>query len=315
MMADVLVTGGAGFIGSHLCERLLKEGHTVVCLDDLSSGKEENVVHLLSNSKFSFVKGDIRELSLLKDLIRGSKTEYVFHEAAKTSVPESIRNPKDTGEVNVKGTLNLLNACKECGVKKVVLASSAAVYGDSPEKLKFETQPPKPKSPYAESKLQNEKDGAAFTKKGLPVVCLRYFNVYGPRQDTDGAYASVIPRFISNAVRGKPLPLFGDGKQTRDFIFVDDVVDANLLAMFSGKADGKALNVASGSETAIIDLANSVLTLTRSKSKFEFQKDRPGDIKYSLASIALAKEMLGFRPKTSLEDGLKRTVEWFISAL
>lgn len=314
-MANILVTGGAGFIGSHLCGRLLEEGHSVLCLDDLSSGKEENVATPLKHPKFSFVKGSVREFSLLKDLLCDSEIEFVFHEAAKTSVPESIRNPEETEEVNVKGTLNLLNACRECGAKKAVLASSAAVYGDSPEKIKFEAQPPKPKSPYAESKLRNEKDAAAFTKKGLPVVCLRYFNVYGPRQDPESQYASVVPKFISNAVRGKPIQVFGDGKQTRDFVFVDDVVEANLLAMGSGKADGKTFNIASGSETTILDLAQSVIKLTRSKSKLEFQKDRPGDIKHSLASVALAKETIGFKPKTSLEEGLKKTVDWYIEQL
>lgn len=297
----IVVTGGAGFIGSHIAEEL-KDENEVVVIDNLYTGKEENVPEGVS-----LVRADIRDYEAIAELI--SSADYVFHEAAQVSVVESVENPVFTEEVNVLGTLNILRALLE-GHGKIVFASSAAVYGDNPNLPLKEIERPKPLSPYGVSKLSAEHYLRVFHELyGIPVVSLRYFNVFGPRQGAN-QYAGVISIFINRALKGEPLVIFGDGKQTRDFIYVKDVVRANILAAESSRADGGVFNVATGKSTSIIELAMKVIGITGSSSSVLFEKPRPGDIKHSLADISEIKR-LGFEPEWSLEEGLKKTVEWY----
>ena len=297
----VVVTGGAGFIGSHIAWELAKDNEVVV-IDNLYTGKAENVP-----PGAGLVKADIRDYSAIAELI--SNADYVFHEAAQVSVVESIRDPVFTEEVNVVGTLNVLKALLE-GQGKLIFASSAAVYGDNPNLPLKETERPKPLSPYGVTKATAEEYLRVFHELyGLPVVALRYFNVFGPRQSAN-QYAGVISIFINRALKGEPLVIFGDGKQTRDFIYVKDVVRANILAAESRRANGRTFNVATGRQTSILELAMKVIEITGTTSSIVFDKPRPGDIRHSLADISEIRK-LGFEPEFSLEEGLKKTVEWY----
>jgi nucleoside-diphosphate-sugar epimerase len=247
----ILVTGGAGFIGSHLTERLIELGHEVVVLDDLSTGREENLAHL--HGRFRFVKGSITDLALLRELMPG--IEVVFHQAALGSVPRSVEDPATTHEVNITGTFYVLLAAKEAGVKRVIYAASSSAYGDTPTLPKVETMLPQPLSPYAVSKLVGEYYCQVFTRVyGLPTVSLRYFNVFGPRQNPHSQYAAVIPKFVTAALKGEPLTVYGDGEQSRDFTYIENVVQANLLAMQSERAVGKVYNVACGGRYTLNEL-------------------------------------------------------------
>ena len=299
----VVVTGGVGFIGSNLVEELTKDNEVIV-IDDLSTGKRENI----DESKVEFVQGSITDLELLKKVFED--VDYVFHQAAIPSVQRSVENPLATNEVNVKGTLNVLIAAKTNGVKKVIYASSSSVYGDTPELPKRENMNPNPLSPYAVSKLTGEYYCNAFSEVyDLKTVCLRYFNVFGPKQNPSSEYAAVIPKFITRVMRKQPPIIYGDGNQTRDFTFVKDVVRANILAM---ERDAKGIfNVAYGKRTSINELASKIMGAISLEMEPVHDKPRPGDIRHSLADISLAKDKLGYKPKYSLEEGLEETIKWF----
>ena len=296
----IVVTGGAGFIGSHIAWELVKDNEVIV-IDNLYTGREENVP-----PGAKLVRADIRDYESIAKLI--SHADYVFHEAAQVSVVESIRDPLFTEEVNVIGTLNILRALLE-GHGKLVFASSAAVYGDNPNLPLKESERPKPLSPYGVTKATAEEYLRVFNELyGVPTVALRYFNVFGPRQSAN-QYAGVISIFINRALKNESLVIFGDGKQTRDFIYVKDVVRANILAAESRRSNGRVFNVATGRQTTILELAMKVIEITGANSSVLFDKPRPGDIRHSLADISEIKG-LGFEPEWSLEEGLKKTVEW-----
>ncbi len=319
-MATCLVTGGAGFIGSHLVEALLKEGHTVLCLDNLSTGKIENVAHLELDGNFSFMKADIRDLNTLRSLMKG--VDFVFHEAALGSVKRSVEDPLTTHEVNATGTLNVFIAARDTAVKRVIYASSSSVYGDSETLPKVESMIPSPKSPYAVSKLTGEYYASVYTELfGLEVVCLRYFNVFGPRQDPYSDYAAVIPIFLRQLLKGEAPTIFGDGTQSRDFTYVGNVVKANLLACEAKGVGGKVFNVACGERMDLNTLLNLLQSLLKPyKEDVESLKPvygppRPGDVKHSLAGIDVARTWLGYVPEYSVEEGLKASIEWYVENL
>lgn len=302
-----VVTGGAGFIGSHLAEALSARGYQVVILDDLSTGKKENIEHLLKEENAELVEGSITELPLLQELFQG--VHYVFHQAALPSVPRSIKHPQAAHEVNATGTLNVLLAARDNSVRKVVYASSSSVYGDKPTLPKTEDMLPEPQSPYAVSKLVGEYYCRVFHQVyALPSICLRYFNVYGPRQDPNSEYAAVIPRFIQRISEGNPPVIFGDGQQTRDFTFVSDVVEANILAAES-KLVG-IFNIGKGESASIDQLARLITKLIGVDVKPIKVEPRPGDVMHSLADISQARRF-GYRPKYSLEEGLKQSLKEF----
>jgi UDP-glucose 4-epimerase len=304
-MTKVVVTGGAGFIGSHLGEELARRDYHVTILDDLSTGKIKNIEPFLRKESVEFIQGSIANLPLLQKLFRG--VEYVFHEAAIPSVPRSIENPLISHEVNITGTLNVLLAARDNGIKKVIYASSSSVYGDTPILPKEEDMPPNPQSPYAVTKLAGEYYCQVFQGVyGLPTIYLRYFNVYGPRQDPDSQYAAVIPRFITRASQGESPIIFGDGEQTRDFTFVKDVVEANILA---AKSNGTGtFNIGKGEKTSINQLAELTIKLVGNNVEPIHEEPRPGDIMHSLADISKAREELGYNPRYDLEQALKETI-------
>ena len=302
--SKVLVTGGAGFIGSHTVDRLLAEGSEVVVLDDLRSGLLENISQHLSEGKFRFVRGDVRDSSLVRDLV--GDVDAVIHLAALICVPESIKNPVLTNDANVNGTLNLLKACVDFGIKRFVYASSCAVYGNAKVLPIKEDSPLEPLSPYGVSKLAAEKYvGVFYEVYGLETVCLRYFNVYGPRQVYND-YSGVITKFIDRLTKDFPLVVFGDGEQTRDFVYVQDVVEANILALKKEEAAGKTFNIGTGVATKINQLASALLEITKKTHlKLKHSKPREGDIKHSFADISKSRKKLHYNPKTSLKEGLE----------
>jgi UDP-glucose 4-epimerase len=303
----VIVTGGVGFIGSHLAEELVNRGYHVVILDDLSTGKRENIEALLKGEDVEFIQGSITDLRLLQGLFQN--VDYVFHQAAIPSVPRSIEAPIASHEANVTGTLNVLLAARDNGVGKVIYASSCAIYGNTQTLPIREDAPTHPLSPYAVTKLAGEYYCQVFHQVyGLPTVCLRYFNVYGPRQDPDSQYAAVIPRFISRALKGEPPIIYGDGEQTRDFTFVKDVVEANILMAVS-EATG-IFNFASGGSVSINRLAEAIIEFSGNALGPTHEAPRPGDIRHSLADISRAKSF-GYGLKWSLEEGLKETIRVF----
>jgi UDP-glucose 4-epimerase len=310
-MSKVIVTGGAGFIGSHIAQELVKLGHRVNIIDNLATGRLLNIDPVLGHKNAEFVRGSIVNLPLLRRLFAGA--EYVFHQAALPSVPRSIKNPRASHLTNTTGTLNVLLAARDNAVKKVVFASSSSVYGDTPTLPKVEDMTPNPQSPYAVSKLAGEHYCQVFQKiYGLNTVCLRYFNVFGPRQDPASQYAAVIPLFINNVLAGKPPVIFGNGEQTRDFTFVKDVVNANILAAES-PATGM-YNIGSGARVTINHLAQLIIGLAGANTiKPAYQNARPGDVLHSLADITRA-GTFGYRPKYSLEAGL-REVFGYLRAL
>jgi len=307
-MSMVIVTGGAGFIGSHLADELVRRGYKVIILDNLSTGRMSNIEPLLRDGSAEFVQGSITDLPLLRKLFSGA--DYVFHQAAIPSVPRSVKNPKASHDANVTGTLNVLLAAKNNGIKKVIYASSSAVYGDTPTLPKVEDMIPNPQSPYAVTKLAGEYYCNVFLEiYGLNTICLRYFNVYGPRQDPDSPYAAVIPIFISNALAGKSPIIFGDGEQSRDFTFVKDVAQANILTAES-KATG-IFNIGRSTRVTINHLAQLIIRLVgNSAVKPVHKAPRPGDILHSLADISKA-SAFGYHPEYSLEEGLKETLGTF----
>lgn len=307
-MSRFLITGGAGFIGSHLARALAADGARVRVLDDFSTGRRENLHGAGKN--IEIVEGDVRERAAVREAMKG--VECVLHEAAIASVPASIEDPVTTNDVNVTGTLHLLEAATEAGVRRFVFASSTAVYGDGPTLPVTEDAPPAPCSPYAASKLIGETYGFTFHRlHGLPFTALRYFNVYGPGQDEHSPYAAVIPLFIEKILGGERPVIFGDGRQSRDFIHVSDVVLANRLALEREEAVGRVFNVGRGDETDLNRLAASIAALVGSRIEPLYEAPRPGDIVHSRADIDRARKLLGFEPRTELIEGLRNTVEWY----
>ncbi|MFH1285262.1 MAG: SDR family NAD(P)-dependent oxidoreductase [Candidatus Micrarchaeota archaeon] len=308
MAENVLVTGGAGFIGSHLCEELLKSGKTVVCLDDLSTGRLENLPKDAKN--FTFVKGSIMNERLVRETMKKHEVELVFHHAAVVGVDRTLEKPLDVLNVNVVGTINVLEAAR-ANDAKVVNASSSEVYGHPVEMPEREDGVMNAKFPYAVAKLIGEKYCNTYNEVyGLPTVNLRLFNVYGPRQD-GSAYGFVVAIFVGRVLAGNAPIVFGDGKQTRDFTYIKDNIEATILAAESEKAEGKTLNLGTGRETSILELANTVIEVSGKKLKAEFGKERPFEILRRCADISLMKEVLDFEAKTSLKQGLEETVSYY----
>ncbi|WP_456431784.1 SDR family oxidoreductase [Thermosulfuriphilus sp.] len=320
-MARFLVTGGAGFIGSNITERLLKDGHYVRVLDDFSNGKEENLDFSAPlKERLEVIRGDIRDPSVCKEACQA--VEYIFHEAALGSVPRSIDDPQSTNEINITGTLNLLWAAKEAGVKRFVYAASSSAYGDKEDPFgqiiaKKETMAPNPLSPYAVSKLTGEYYCQVFSQVyGLETVILRYFNVFGPRQDPHSMYAAVVPKFITSLLKGQSPTIFGDGEQSRDFTYIDNVVEANLKACFAGKeAVGEVFNIACGRRTSINELYRLIAQLIGTDLKPHYAPARAGDVRHSLADISKAQKILGLQEMVSLEEGLRKTIDWYRKGL
>ena len=309
--AVFLVTGGAGFIGSNLCEVLLAKGYNVRCLDDLSNGKQSNVDLFIDNSNYRFIKGDIRDLDTCMKACES--VDYVLHQAAWGSVPRSIEMPLLYEEINIKGTLNMMEAAKQNNLKKFVYASSSSVYGDEPNLPKQEGREGNVLSPYALTKRVDEEYGKLYTKLyGLDTYGLRYFNVFGKRQDPEGAYAAVIPKFIKMLLNNERPTINGDGKQSRDFTYVENVIEANLKACkASHEVAGEAFNIAYGGREYLIDIYYELCkTLTKDIEPI-FGQERKGDIKHSNADISKAKELLNYDPDYSFADGIKVAIEWY----
>jgi len=307
-MKNVLITGGAGFIGSHIAEALVARGCHVKVVDNLASGHLHNLDGFID--EITFVEGDIRDEKVLAHVTKGC--DVIFHQAAVVSVTKTVAEPVISTEVNDLGTLKVLDAAKQNNVKRVVLASSSAVYGDDPQLPKIEFMVPNPLSPYAVQKLTNEFYAALYYRLyGMETVCLRYFNVYGPRQDPSSPYSGVISIFMQKAAGTVVPTIFGNGQQTRDFVFVKDVVQANLLAATSEDAPGQVFNVGTGAAIAVNDLWYKIAALNHYTADPEYSQARPGDILHSLASIQEATERIGFQPSVTLDDGLSRTFAWY----
>jgi UDP-glucose 4-epimerase len=310
-MEPILITGGAGFIGSNIAEALISRDYKVVVVDDLSTGKTENIKNYDSKN-FKFIKGDICNAELLRSIIKSNNVKLICHQAARPSVAKSIEDPIKTAEINIIGTVTVFKSAVDCGCKRVVFASSSSVYGDTPELPKRESMLLKPKSPYAVSKATKEMFADVFTKLyNIEIVGLRYFNVYGRRQDPKSDYAAVIPKFITKALRNEDIPVEGDGLQTRDFSYIDDVLDANIRALTVDNISGMFFNIACNYRISILDLARTIKEITQSKSEITFRPPRPGDVRDSLADIEKAKKYLGYNPKYPVREGLKRTVDWY----
>jgi len=308
---QVLVTGGAGFIGSHLVDALVKTGCKVTVLDNLVTGRRSNLEHLAD--RINFVEGDIRDEDLLNRVIQGC--EVVFHQAAVVSVTLSVEDPPHACDVNDLGTVRVLDAARKNAVWRVVMASSSAVYGDDPKLPKQEGMTPHPLSPYAVQKLSGEYYASVFNALyGLETVCLRYFNVYGPRQDPSSPYSGVISIFMDKASSGEPPVIYGDGGQTRDFVFVEDVVRANLLAATHKEAAGWVFNVGTGSFIRILDLWKLIAEISGVHLKPTFGPQRTGDIRESVSDISRIAAVIGFKPHISLHSGLEKTLSWYQSS-
>lgn len=307
MAYSSLVTGGAGFIGSHLARRLLLDGHRVRVLDNFSTGSRDNLDGLLAD--IELIEGDLRDLDRLRAAVQG--IEVVFHQAALPSVARSLADPIATHENNATGTLNLLVAARDAGVRRLVAASSSSLYGDAPVECKREDLPIAPRSPYAVSKLAAEQYCRSFAiGYGMETVALRYFNVFGPRQDPDSPYAAVVPRFITAMLRGDRPIMFGDGRQSRDFTYIENVVEANLLAAAAPRAAGEVINVACGDSYSLLDLMDNLNSILDRRVEPLFAEARPGDVRHSRADISKAGELLGYSPRVRFLEGLRRTVEW-----
>lgn len=304
-----LITGGAGFIGSNIVAELLKQGYEVKVLDNFSSGKRENIKSF--EKDIELIEGDIRSYHIVQDAVRG--VEVVLHQAALPSVPRSIKDPITTNEVNVNGTLNILEASVSANVRRVVYASSSSVYGDNPVLPKNEAMLPNPLSPYAVSKLAGEKYCSVFSKiYGLETVALRYFNVFGPNQDPSSQYSAVIPKFIRDIMIDKRPVIYGDGEQSRDFTYVSNIVKANILSSVSKCDSGIAMNCACSEQITLNDLVKSINENLGRDMKAVYEKPRAGDIKHSFADISLAIKEINYKPEINFEDGLKLTIESYL---
>lgn len=307
-MASYLVTGGAGFIGSHVAEELVRRGETVRILDNFDSGTPRNISQFRQD--VDLVEGDLQDLSILRKAL--DRIDYVLHLAAVRSVPRSVDDPLSTNKVNVQGTLNVLWGAKEVGVKRVVNASSSSVYGGGGKLPQVETQVPNPLSPYAVSKLAAENYCEVFSKiYDLETVSLRYFNVFGPRQDPKSQYAVVVPIFIDAGLNGRQVEIHGDGLQSRDFTYIANTVDATLLAAVTPGISGKVFNIACGKHYSVLGLLKTIEGLLGVSVKHVHTKPRPGDARHTQGDISLASQLMGYKPKVSFEDGLRNTIEWF----
>jgi nucleoside-diphosphate-sugar epimerase len=303
-----LITGGAGFIGSHLVEWLVSNDHRVRVIDNLSTGNRRNIESFLE--EIEFIECDIRNLDLVTEAMEG--VDYVLHQAAVPSVPRSVKDPLTSNSANVEGTLNVLLAARDANVKRVVYASSSSVYGDTPVLPKHEDMKQAPRSPYAVSKLAGELYCQAFYHTyGLETVALRYFNVFGPRQDPKSQYAAVVPKFISALLQNNPPTVFGHGEQSRDFTYVQNVVEANLLAAKAPNVAGEVVNIACGERLTINELARMLAEIIGVNTDPEHTPPRAGDVLHSLADISKATKLLGYRGEIHIHDGLKQTVEWY----
>ena len=307
-MNKYLVTGGAGFIGSHIVEELVRRGSKIRVIDNFLTGKRENLASF--GEKIELLEGDIRNFETCQEALEG--IDFVLHQAALPSVPRSIENPLLTNDINVNGTLNLLLASNEAKARRFVFASSSAVYGDNPDLPKREGTEGNPLSPYALTKLVGEKYCKVFSViYGLPTVCLRYFNIFGPHQDPASQYAAVIPAFISKMLEGEKPTIFGDGEQSRDFTFVGNVVEANFLATEVENISGEVFNVGCGEKTTVNSLAAKINEILNTDIEPDYDKPRPGDIKHSFADISKAKQGLKFEPLVDFREGLERTIRWY----
>jgi nucleoside-diphosphate-sugar epimerase len=306
-----LVTGGAGFIGSHVVERLLKDGARVRVLDNFSTGRRENLEFAKgAGDALEMIDGDLRDLATVERAVRGA--DVIYHQAAMRSVPRSVDDPLGANENNVTGTLHLLEAARRHGVKRVVFASSSSVYGENPELPKREDQSVAPISPYAVSKAANEHYARVWTRLyGLETVGLRYFNVFGPRQDPKSEYAAVVPRFILWALRGEPLEVHGDGRQSRDFTYIDNVVEANILAGQAPDANGEAFNVGCGDRISLLDVITMLESILGRTLERRHAPNRGGDVAHTLADVTKAKRLMGYAPLVGFAEGFRRTVEHF----
>jgi nucleoside-diphosphate-sugar epimerase len=305
-----LVTGGAGFIGSNTVDELVRRGHGVVVLDDLSSGKEDNLAEV--RSKITFMKGSITDIEVVQKAM--VQADYVIHLAARTSVPRSVKDPVDTNRINVDGTLNVLVAARDNKVKRVVFAASSSAYGDTPTLPKSEDMQPVPISPYGVSKYVGELYAQTFGRcYGLENVCLRYFNIFGPRQDPDSPYSGVLSRFSTAFLDSTPPVVFGDGEQTRDFTYVENAVQANILACEAPSASGRTFNVGTGHAVSLNQVLQMLQKASGKTLETKYEPAREGDIRDSLADIRLAKEFLAYEPTVRFEEGLERTFAWYQS--
>ena len=309
-MTRALVTGGGGFIGSHLTEALLKKGLEVRVLDDFSTGKRENLMFEHRTPLLDTVEGDIRDAALCQKVME--RVDYVFHQAALPSVQRSVEDPLGSNAVNVGGTLHVLLAARDAKVKRVMYASSSSIYGDTPTLPKKEDMAPTPLSPYALQKYTGEQYCRLFSQLyGLETVSLRYFNIFGPRQDPNSLYSAVIPRFIDALLDGRSPIVYGDGEQSRDFTYIDNVVQANLLAMSAQRLQGEAMNIACGQRISLNQLLGLLKKWIPSERPTVYEEARTGDVRHSLADISKAKDYLKYEPGVSIETGLKRTAEFF----
>ena len=303
-----LVTGGAGFIGSHIAEALVNRGDRVRVLDNLMTGKRENLTHLIG--KIEFIEADIRDYTAIRQAAEG--VSVIFHEAAIPSVPRSVADPQLSHDVNVNGTFNVLMAARDAGVRRLVFAASSSAYGDTEVLPKIETMMPNPLSPYAAAKLVGELYCQTFTRVyGLETVALRYFNVFGPRQDPTSPYSGVISKFVTALLENQTPTIFGDGEQSRDFTYVANVVDANLRAAEAPEAVGKVMNLGIGERITLNQLLDELQKIIGTKLKPNYEETRAGDVRHSLADISRAENLLGYRPLVGLAEGLKYTVDWY----
>ncbi|MCA1642814.1 MAG: SDR family oxidoreductase [Acidobacteria bacterium] len=304
-----LVTGGAGFIGSHIAAALASRGARVRVIDDLSTGHLENLEEV--GGGVDFVRGSLNDADALRRALEG--VELVFHEAAIPSVPRSVENPRETHDACVEGTFSLLLAARDAGVRRLVYAASSSAYGDQPTLPKVETMPPDPLSPYAAAKLVGEYYCQVFSRAyGLETVALRYFNIFGPRQDPSSQYSGVISRFIAALAGGTTPVIYGDGEQTRDFTYVANAVEANLLAAESARAVGHVINVANGRQTSLNELLSILKGITgRTGVGTDYREPRAGDVRHSLADITRARDLLGYEPRVGMEEGLQKTIDWW----
>jgi nucleoside-diphosphate-sugar epimerase len=305
-----LVTGGAGFIGSNIVKELLRQGQEVRVLDNFATGKRENILPLLKNSKLTLIEGDLRSFHIARAAVKG--VDYILHQGALPSVPRSINDPITSNDVNVLGTLNILEAAKEFGVKRVVCASSSSIYGNSETLPKVETMPVNPMSPYALTKYAQERYCQIFHQLyGLETVSLRYFNVFGPNQDPTSQYSAVIPKFIRLIQQEREPIIYGDGLQSRDFTFVENNVWANIQACTAEKAAGEVINIACGERYTLLDLVRMINEIMGKNVEPRFEPERPGDVKHSLAGIEKARQLLGYEVRVDFKTGLERTIDFF----
>ena len=303
-----LVTGGAGFIGSNTVGELVRRGHSVVVLDDLSAGKEENLADV--RNKITFIKGTITDIEIIRKAI--FEADYVIHLAARTSVPYSMKDPVETNRVNIDGTLNVLVAARDARVKRIVFAASSSAYGETPTLPKTENMQPMPISPYGVTKYVGELYAQTFGRCfGLENVCLRYFNIFVPRQDPSSVYSGVLAKFCSAFLEETEPVIYGDGTQSRDFTYVENAVQANLLACEAPSASGKVFNVGTGGRVNLNEIVAALGTISGKPLKPRYDPPRDGDIRDSQADISLARAILGYEPSVGLEEGLRRTFEWY----